>query len=113
MAEASSEKELTPTVRLAGSGTCLAAGARSLARVPSGPSITVGVHRADRNPREFFPLVDDKLRMRDLCVRIGVPTPEVFVSIDYHSMLRDLPRQFIGAFRWRHVQQQLAHRFEG
>jgi alpha-L-glutamate ligase-like protein len=51
---------------------------------------------ADRNPRSLFPLVDDKLRMRDLCVRIDVPTPEVFASIDYHSMLRDLPRHLGG-----------------
>jgi alpha-L-glutamate ligase-like protein len=47
---------------------------------------------ADHNPRSLFPLVDDKLRMRDLCTRIGVPTPEVYVSISYHSMLRELPR---------------------
>jgi alpha-L-glutamate ligase-like protein len=47
---------------------------------------------ADHNSRALFPLVDDKLRMRDLCVRIGVPTPEVYASIGYHSMLRDLPR---------------------
>src|SRR5206468_3361061 len=44
----------------------------------------------DHNPRERFPLVDDKLRMRDLCVRIGVPTPAVYGDIRYHSMLRRL-----------------------
>src|SRR5262245_51182563 len=44
----------------------------------------------DHNPRARFPLVDDKLRMRDLCVRIGVPTPEVYAEITYHSMLRHL-----------------------
>jgi alpha-L-glutamate ligase-like protein len=44
----------------------------------------------DHNPRTLFPLVDDKLRMRDLCVRIDVPTPEVYASIYYHSMLRRL-----------------------
>ena len=54
-AEASSEKELTPMVRLAGSGTCLAAGARSLARFPSGPFTTVGLNRGDRNPRDLSP----------------------------------------------------------
>src|SRR5439155_498964 len=42
----------------------------------------------DHNPRARYPLVDDKLRMRDLCVRIGVPTPEVFCEIRYHSELR-------------------------
>src|SRR5260370_16680315 len=44
----------------------------------------------DHNPRALYPLVDDKLRMRDLCQRIGVPTPEVYAEIAYHSMLRHL-----------------------
>jgi alpha-L-glutamate ligase-like protein len=44
----------------------------------------------DHNPRSLYPLVDDKLRMRDLCGRIGVPTPEVYSSIVAHSMLRRL-----------------------
>jgi alpha-L-glutamate ligase-like protein len=44
----------------------------------------------DHNPRALFPLVDDKLRMRDLCVRIDVPTPEIYATIRYHSMLRGL-----------------------
>jgi alpha-L-glutamate ligase-like protein len=44
----------------------------------------------DHNPRALFPIVDDKLRMRDLCERIGVPTPKVYGSITYHSMLRNL-----------------------
>ncbi len=41
--------------------------------------------------RAKFPLVDDKLRMHALCRRIGVPTPEVYSEIAYHSMLRYLP----------------------
>ena len=45
----------------------------------------------DHNPRSLFPIVDDKLRMRDLCERIGVPTPKVYASVDYHSMLRRTP----------------------
>jgi alpha-L-glutamate ligase-like protein len=45
----------------------------------------------DRNSRTLFPLVDDKLRMQDLCRRIHVPTPVVYGSIDYHSMLRRFP----------------------
>src|SRR5712691_5554269 len=45
----------------------------------------------DHNPRSLFPVVDDKLRMRDLCERIGVPTPAVYTTIAYHSMLRRLP----------------------
>jgi alpha-L-glutamate ligase-like protein len=44
----------------------------------------------DHNPRARFPVVDDKLRMRDLCVRIGVPTPRVHGVIAYHSQLRCL-----------------------
>jgi alpha-L-glutamate ligase-like protein len=44
----------------------------------------------DHNPRVLYPLVDDKLRMRDLCLRIGVPTPDIYAEIAYHSMLRHL-----------------------
>jgi alpha-L-glutamate ligase-like protein len=44
----------------------------------------------DHNPRSLYPVVDDKLRMRDLCLRIGVPTPEVYAEISYHSMLGHL-----------------------
>ena len=39
----------------------------------------------DHNPRRLYPLVDDKLRMQQLCDRIGVPTPEVYAVIGYHS----------------------------
>ncbi len=46
----------------------------------------------DHNPRALFPVVDDKLRMRDLCVRIGVPTPQVYGHIAVHAMLRNLGR---------------------
>jgi alpha-L-glutamate ligase-like protein len=46
----------------------------------------------DHNPRALYPLVDDKLRMRDLCVRIGVPTPEVYAAVRCQAMLRALPR---------------------
>jgi alpha-L-glutamate ligase-like protein len=44
----------------------------------------------DHNPRALYPLVDDKLRMQELCERIGVPTPAVYDTIQYHSMLRHL-----------------------
>jgi alpha-L-glutamate ligase-like protein len=44
----------------------------------------------DYNPRSFYPLVDDKLRMRDLCLEIGAPTPEIYTTIDSHSSLRRL-----------------------
>ncbi len=42
------------------------------------------------NSRQLYPLVDDKLRMRDLCRRIDVATPEIFAEISYHSMLHRL-----------------------
>jgi alpha-L-glutamate ligase-like protein len=45
----------------------------------------------DHNPRSLFPVVDDKLRMRDLCERIGVPSPKVFAVVNYHAQLRRLP----------------------
>jgi alpha-L-glutamate ligase-like protein len=45
----------------------------------------------DHNPRSLFPLVDDKLRLHDLCRRIGVPTPEIYAEASSHSMLRRLP----------------------
>src|SRR5436305_1904420 len=46
----------------------------------------------DHNPRALYPVVDDKLRMRDLCRRIGVPSPEVFAVVEYHAQLRRLPK---------------------
>src|SRR5438046_2021705 len=44
----------------------------------------------DCNPRSRYPLVDDKLRMRDLCRQIHVPTPEIYATLDSHSSLRRL-----------------------
>src|SRR5437764_14146075 len=44
----------------------------------------------DHNPRRLFPLVDDKLRMRDLCLRIGVPTPAVYAPVGCYAQLRRL-----------------------
>src|SRR5207244_12736482 len=45
----------------------------------------------DHNPRRLFPLVDDKLRMRALCLRIGVPTPAVYATVGSYAQLRALP----------------------
>jgi alpha-L-glutamate ligase-like protein len=45
----------------------------------------------DHNPRARYPLVDDKLRMHDLCRRIGVTTPRLYTVIDSFSMLRRVP----------------------
>jgi len=44
----------------------------------------------DRNPRRLFPFVDDKLKMRDLCERIGVPTPEIYGEVACNAQLRHL-----------------------
>lgn len=49
----------------------------------------------DHNPRDRYPVVDDKLRMRDLCRRIGVPTPAIYSEISYHSQLGHLD-DFLG-----------------
>jgi alpha-L-glutamate ligase-like protein len=45
----------------------------------------------DHNPRSKFPIVDDKLRMHDLCRSIGVPTPEIYAAVESYAMLRRLP----------------------
>jgi alpha-L-glutamate ligase-like protein len=45
----------------------------------------------DLNPREGFPVVDEKLKMDQLCRRIGVPTPEVYGLVGSHSCMRRLP----------------------
>lgn len=45
----------------------------------------------DHNPRSLYPLVDDKLRMSELCGRIGVPTPAVYGIVESYSQLRRLP----------------------
>jgi alpha-L-glutamate ligase-like protein len=50
----------------------------------------------DYNPRAKFPVVDDKLRMHQLCRSIGVPTPEVYVTVSSYNMLRRLP-ELLGA----------------
>lgn len=50
----------------------------------------------DHNPRERFPIVDDKLRMLHLCQRIDVPTPAIYSVISFNWMLRDLERRLVG-----------------
>jgi alpha-L-glutamate ligase-like protein len=44
----------------------------------------------DHNPRALFPIVDDKLKMRDLCLGHGVPMPEVFAAVASFGKLKDL-----------------------
>jgi len=45
----------------------------------------------DFNPRSKYPLVDDKLRMHELCRKIGVPSPRVYAAVRSYAMLRSLP----------------------
>ncbi len=45
----------------------------------------------DHNPRSKYPIVDDKLRMHQLCRTIGVPTPEVYAAVSSYAQLRWLP----------------------
>jgi len=40
------------------------------------------------NPRALFPIVDDKLKLIDICQRIGVPTPAVYAVFERHGDLR-------------------------
>lgn len=42
----------------------------------------------DHNDRHLFPVVDDKLRLQALCERIGVPSPDIYGVVSYHSELR-------------------------
>jgi alpha-L-glutamate ligase-like protein len=50
----------------------------------------------DLNPRTAYPLVDNKRKMRDLCVGIGVPTPAIYGAVSAHSALRRLPELLSG-----------------
>jgi alpha-L-glutamate ligase-like protein len=45
----------------------------------------------DHNPRSCFPIVDDKLRMHNLCRDIGVPTPRVYAVLSSYALLHHLP----------------------
>ena len=42
------------------------------------------------NPRALFPIVDDKLKLIEICQRIGVPTPDVYAVFERHGDLRHL-----------------------
>ncbi|AKU90197.1 alpha-L-glutamate ligase-like protein [Vulgatibacter incomptus] len=43
------------------------------------------------NPRRLFPLVDDKLRSKALCLENGIPAPELYGVVEAHGDLRELP----------------------
>jgi len=43
------------------------------------------------NPRRLFPMVDDKLKSKALCVEHGIPAPALFGVVEAHGDLRGLP----------------------
>lgn len=43
------------------------------------------------NPRSFFPLVDDKLKTKQLAKAHQIPTPPLYHVIDHHGDLGELP----------------------
>lgn len=42
------------------------------------------------NPRERYPLVDDKLKTKELAARFAIPTPKLLGSATYHHELKHL-----------------------
>jgi alpha-L-glutamate ligase-like protein len=46
------------------------------------------------NPRNCYPLVDDKTLTKQLAARAGVAVPELYGVIEIHQQLRTLPRLF-------------------
>lgn len=40
------------------------------------------------NPRSRFPLLDDKLRAKELALRHGIPTPPLYHVISHHGAIR-------------------------
>jgi alpha-L-glutamate ligase-like protein len=45
------------------------------------------------NPRRLYPLVDDKLKTKALCLEHGIPTPELYGTVEANGELRQLPRR--------------------
>jgi len=42
------------------------------------------------NPRSAYPMVDDKLRTKELCARAGIPTPRLLAVARHHFEVRQL-----------------------
>ncbi len=42
------------------------------------------------NPRSAYPMVDDKLRTKELCARAGIPTPRLLAVARHHFEIRQL-----------------------
>ena len=45
----------------------------------------------DHNPRAKYPLVDDKLRLHEMCKGLGVASPAIYGVVKTHSQMRLLP----------------------
>jgi alpha-L-glutamate ligase-like protein len=43
------------------------------------------------NPRKYYPLVDDKLRTKQLAIDAGIAVPELYGVIEIEHQIRDLP----------------------
>jgi alpha-L-glutamate ligase-like protein len=43
------------------------------------------------NPRRYYPLVDDKLRTKELAVAAGIPVPELYGVVETEYQVRHLP----------------------
>jgi alpha-L-glutamate ligase-like protein len=48
------------------------------------------------NRRRFFPLVDDKLETKKICIKAGVRTPELYALIQYQEQASHLERYLDG-----------------
>jgi len=45
------------------------------------------------NPRRFYPLVDDKLRTKQLALEAGIPVPELYLVVEKEFQVRRLAHQ--------------------
>jgi len=48
------------------------------------------------NPRRLYPLVDDKLRTKELAIAAGMPVPELYAVVTAQHDIRDLPKALEG-----------------
>ena len=45
------------------------------------------------NPRRYYPLVDDKLRTKEIAVQAGIPVPELYLVVEKEFQVRRLAAQ--------------------
>ena len=43
------------------------------------------------NPRRYYPLVDDKLRTKAICLQAGIPVPDLYGVVEIEHQVRGLP----------------------